>query len=256
MSVEFQAVPVDRAVEIMRTWTFHRWPMTVDEAVGVYTGLGFAPLPDDRTFFTSDMSPQEADSFLLVDDDTFVFRLNAAVIAPCKLANVKFYDGAKCIKDKKELENFTKSYDKEIKKIFRPERNYYVLTLKNLGDRWLCEISDESKILNKTLVKHGLAAATSKEYQKIKIKEDWVKKNHSQIYECLTDKKLEEPKKKSKKAENNATKNAQTEQDSLGSQPTQTQPQTPPSMPMESQGNGPVNLKELGIEFGKDFGEK
>lgn len=192
----------------------------------------------------------------ILDYDTFVFRLNAAVIAPCKLANVKFYNGAKCIKDKKELENFSKSYDKEIKKIFRPGRNYYVFTLKNLGDRWLCEISDESKILNKTLVKNGLAAATSKEYQKIKIKEDWVKKNHSQIYECLTDKKLEEPKKKSKKAENNATKNAQTEQDSLGSQPTQTQPQTPPSMPMESQGNGPVNLKELGIEFGKDFGEK
>ena len=69
VSVEFQAVPVDRAVEIMRTWTFHRWPMTVDEAVGVYTGLGFAPLSDDRTFFTSDMSPQEVDSFLLVDDD-------------------------------------------------------------------------------------------------------------------------------------------------------------------------------------------
>ena len=192
----------------------------------------------------------------ILDYDTFVFRLNAAVIAPCKLANVKFYNGAKCIKDKKELENFSKSYDKEIKKIFRPGRNYYVFTLKNLGDRWLCEISDESKILNKTLVKNGLAAATSKEYQKIKIKEDWVKKNHSQIYECLTDKKLEEPKKKSKKAENNATKNAQTEQDSLGSQPTQTQPQTPPSMPMESQGNGPVNLRELGVEFGKDFGDR
>ena len=69
VSVEFQAVPVDRAVEIMRTWTFHRWPMTVDEAVGVYTGLGFAPLPDDRTFFTSDMSPQEVDSFFLAKDD-------------------------------------------------------------------------------------------------------------------------------------------------------------------------------------------
>ena len=69
VSVEFQAVPVDRAVEIMRTWTFHRWPMTVDEAVGVYTGLGFAPLSDDRTFFTSDMSPQEVDSFFLAKDD-------------------------------------------------------------------------------------------------------------------------------------------------------------------------------------------
>ena len=191
----------------------------------------------------------------ILDYDTFVFRLNAAVIAPCKLANVKFYDGSKCIKDNKELENFTKSYDKEIKKIFRPKRNYYVLTLKNLGDRWLCEVSDESKILNKTLVKNGLAAPTSEGYQKIEVKEDWTKKNHAEIYECLTGKKLEEEKKKPKKAENNATKNAQTEQSPASEQPTQTQPQTAPA-PMESQGNGPVNLKELGIEFGKDFGEK
>lgn len=172
----------------------------------------------------------------ILDYDTFIFRLNAAVIAPCKLANVKFYDGAKCIKDKKELENFTKSYDKEIKKIFRPERNYYVLTLKNLGDRWLCEVSDESRILNKTLVKNGLAAPTSKEYQKIDVKEDWAKK-------------------KSKKVENNTTKNDQTEQNPASEQPKQTQPQTPPP-PMESQGNGPVNLRELGVEFGKDFGDK
>ena len=67
--MEFQAVPVDRAVEIMRTWTFHRWPMTVDEGVGVYTGLGFTSLTEDRTFFTSDMSPQEVDSFFLAKDD-------------------------------------------------------------------------------------------------------------------------------------------------------------------------------------------
>ena len=160
----------------------------------------------------------------ILDYDTFVFRLNAAVIAPCKLANVKFYDGAKCIKNKKELENFSKSYDKEIKKIFRPGRNYYVLTLKNLGDK--------SRILNKALVKNGLVSPTSKEYQKIEVKEDWAKKNHSQIYECLTGKKLEEPKKKPKKAENNATKNAQTEQNSPSPQPTQTQPQTRPT-PME-----------------------
>ena len=69
VSVEFQAVPVDRAVEIMRRWTFHRWPMTVDEAVGVYTGLGFTSPTEDRTFFTSDMSPQEADSFFLAKND-------------------------------------------------------------------------------------------------------------------------------------------------------------------------------------------
>ena len=67
MSHELLTVPVGRAVEIMRAWAQHRWPMTVDEGVGVYTGLGFAPRPDDRTFFTSDMSPQKADSFLVVE---------------------------------------------------------------------------------------------------------------------------------------------------------------------------------------------
>lgn len=67
--MEFQAVPVDRAVEIMRAWALRRWPMTVDEGVGVYTDLGFVPLPGDRTFFTSDMSPQDVDSFFLAKDD-------------------------------------------------------------------------------------------------------------------------------------------------------------------------------------------
>ena len=65
--VEFQAVPAGRAVEIVRAWALHRWPMTVDEGVEVYTGLGFTSPTEDRTFFTSDMSPQEVDSFFIVD---------------------------------------------------------------------------------------------------------------------------------------------------------------------------------------------
>ena len=69
MSHELLTVPVGRAVEIMRAWAQHRWPMTVDEGVGVYTGLGFTSLTEDRTFFTSDMSPQEVDSFLVVEGD-------------------------------------------------------------------------------------------------------------------------------------------------------------------------------------------
>ena len=69
MSVEFQAVPAGRAVEIMRAWALHTWPMTADEGVEVYTGLGFTAPTEDRTFFTSDMSPQEVDSFFLIKDD-------------------------------------------------------------------------------------------------------------------------------------------------------------------------------------------
>ena len=67
--VEFQAVPAGRAVEIVRAWALHRWPMTVDEGVEVYTGLGFTSPTEDRTFFTSDMSPQEVDSFFLTKGD-------------------------------------------------------------------------------------------------------------------------------------------------------------------------------------------
>ena len=67
MDHELMTVPVDRAVEIMRAWALHRWPMTVDEGVEVYTGLGFTAPTEDRTFFTSDMSPQEVDSFFIVD---------------------------------------------------------------------------------------------------------------------------------------------------------------------------------------------
>ena len=43
--------------------------MTADEGVEVYTGLGFTAPTEDRTFFTSDMSPQEVDSFFIIKDD-------------------------------------------------------------------------------------------------------------------------------------------------------------------------------------------
>ena len=69
MSHELLTVPVERAVEIMRAWALHTWPMTADEGVEVYTGLGFTAPTEDRTFFTSDMSPQEVDSFFIVDGE-------------------------------------------------------------------------------------------------------------------------------------------------------------------------------------------
>ena len=69
MSHELLTVPVERAVEIMRAWALHTWPMTADEGVEVYTGLGFTSPTEDRTFFTSDMSPQEVDSFFIVDGE-------------------------------------------------------------------------------------------------------------------------------------------------------------------------------------------
>ena len=67
MSIEFRAVSVERAVEIMRVWASRRWPLSVEEGVSAYTGLGFHSSPDDRTLFTSDMSPTRADSYFVVE---------------------------------------------------------------------------------------------------------------------------------------------------------------------------------------------
>ena len=63
MSTEFKAVTPQRAVEIMKAWAYHPWPMTVQDGIDVYTSLGFKGDPDKSQFFTSDSSPTETDSF-------------------------------------------------------------------------------------------------------------------------------------------------------------------------------------------------
>ena len=60
MSVEFKAVPAGRAVEIVRAWALHTWPMRVEEGMGVYTGLGFRSAGSDPEASTSDLPPTRA----------------------------------------------------------------------------------------------------------------------------------------------------------------------------------------------------
>ena len=67
MSVEFKAVPAGRAVEIVRAWALHTWPMRVEEGMGVYTGLGFRSAGSDPEMFTSDLSPDEDVSYFTSD---------------------------------------------------------------------------------------------------------------------------------------------------------------------------------------------
>ena len=69
MATGFKAVSPERAVQIMRTWAFHSWPMSVQDGIDVYTSFGFSPHPEEREVFTSDMSPDEADSFFTSEGD-------------------------------------------------------------------------------------------------------------------------------------------------------------------------------------------
>ena len=55
MTPEFKAVTPERAVEIMRAWAFHSWPMSVQDGIDVCTGLGSAGDPRDPESFVSDM---------------------------------------------------------------------------------------------------------------------------------------------------------------------------------------------------------
>ena len=68
MTTGFEAVSPERAVQIMRAWAFHPWPMTVQDGIDVYTSFGFSPHPEEREVFTSDMSPDEADSYFASSD--------------------------------------------------------------------------------------------------------------------------------------------------------------------------------------------
>ena len=62
MSTEFKAVTPQRAVEIMKAWAYHPWPITFDEGIRIYTSLGFVGDPAQPRYFTSDMSPTKPDS--------------------------------------------------------------------------------------------------------------------------------------------------------------------------------------------------
>ena len=70
MTVGFEAVIPQRAVQIMRAWAFHSWPMSVRDGIDVYTSLGFTGDLEDPEMFTSDISSEEADSYFVGDDGT------------------------------------------------------------------------------------------------------------------------------------------------------------------------------------------
>ena len=53
----------------MRAWAFHSWPMSVQDGIDVYTSFGFSPHPQEPQLFTSDTSPDEADSFFTSEGD-------------------------------------------------------------------------------------------------------------------------------------------------------------------------------------------
>ncbi len=68
MTTEFKAVTPQRAVEIMKAWAYHPWPITFDEGTRIYTGLGMRGDPEEPRFFYSDLAETEADSSFIVRD--------------------------------------------------------------------------------------------------------------------------------------------------------------------------------------------
>ena len=55
MTTEFKAVAPQRAVQIMRAWALHSWPMSVRDGIDVCTGLVSTGGPQDPDSFASDM---------------------------------------------------------------------------------------------------------------------------------------------------------------------------------------------------------
>ena len=69
MSTEFKAVSPQRAVEIMKAWAYHPWPITFDEGIKIYTSLGMRGDPEEPDFFYSDLAETEADSYVLTKEE-------------------------------------------------------------------------------------------------------------------------------------------------------------------------------------------
>ena len=78
MTAEFKALSPERAVQIMRAWAFHSRPMTVQDGIDVYTNLGFTGDIGNPEMFTSDVSPDEPDSYF-VSLDGLITSLEIAV---------------------------------------------------------------------------------------------------------------------------------------------------------------------------------
>lgn len=138
----------------------------------------------------------------ILDHDTFVFKPNPFTNIPCKLYGVEIYDASKCTSDKKTIDKFNKFYSDQIYKIIKPGQNFYIQSRQNLGNRWLCVISDEKRILNKTLVKNALAKPKNKEYKKIKITSNSLKSQFPTLFECLDEGKISKPQPKDIQDEN------------------------------------------------------
>ena len=68
MSTRFKAVTPERAVEIMKAWAYHPWPITFDEGTRIYTSLGMRGDPEEPRFFYSDLAGAEADSSFIMRD--------------------------------------------------------------------------------------------------------------------------------------------------------------------------------------------
>ena len=62
MTTEFKAGTPQRAVEIMKAWAYHPWPITFDEGIRIYTSLGMRGESRDAHLFYSDLSDNEPDS--------------------------------------------------------------------------------------------------------------------------------------------------------------------------------------------------
>lgn len=78
MTAEFKAATPERAVQIMRAWAFHPWPMSIQDGIEVYTRLGFSGGSGNPEMFTSDVSPDEPDSYF-VSLDGLITSLEIAV---------------------------------------------------------------------------------------------------------------------------------------------------------------------------------
>ena len=61
----FRIYPVEQGVAIIRAIAEHRWPMHLNEAFALRDQFGWKPAPDNGRFFTTPVSNDEEDGFIV-----------------------------------------------------------------------------------------------------------------------------------------------------------------------------------------------
>ncbi len=84
----FEAYPIDRFIEIVKTWIDHPWPITSKDGSIIFEDLGYSVDSEDPEMFASTFAEQEPDSYFIARNG-LIDDIDVAVSTICTKESMK-----------------------------------------------------------------------------------------------------------------------------------------------------------------------